>query len=251
MAQRRMCNLAGVVVLAFLFPGSLPAAESAPSIEPRAAEILTAALTHLAGVASLTVRADVVDEVTLSTGEKIQYPGRLELSLRRPDRLRYTIDGEQRRIAAWYDGKEFSLLDSEKNVCASTPAALSLAALFDQMETSFGFRPPLSVLLREDSVAVMMKRIKSGFYVGRGDVGGVACHHLAFRQQNIDLQVWVAAEGTPAIRRLVVTRQKLPAAPQLSFTNLVWDFNASLGDDLFRFGPPANAVRCEIRLLTK
>jgi len=252
MAHRGFLHLAVVAGLTLPLLGSFAGAVgSEPSIEPRAAEILKAALTHLAGTASFSVRAEVVDEATLATGEKIQYPGTLELSLRRPDRLRYTISGEQRRMAAWYDGKGFTLLDSEKNVCATTPAPQSLAALFDQMEMTLGFRPPLSVLIREDSVDVVLKRITAGFYAGRGEVGGVTCDHLAFRQANIDWQVWIAAEGTPLIRRIVVTRKKAPGAPQLSFTSLTWDFNASLSDALFQFEPPQGAVRCEFQVLTK
>lgn len=253
MAQRSFIHLAGVAGLAILLLGGPPAgaAEDAPSIEPRAAEILKAALAHLAGAASISVRAEVFDEATLATGEKIQYPGTLQLSLRRPDRLQYTIDGEQRRMAAWYDGTAFSLLDRDKNVCASTPAAQNLAALFDQMEKSLGFRPPLSVLMREDSVEVVIKRITSGFYAGLGEVDGVPCHHLAFRQQGIDWQIWIAAEGAPVIRRIVVTRKQVPGAPQLSFTSFTWNFNPSLSDGLFRFEPPPGAVRCEFQLLTK
>jgi len=252
MAPRGVLHLAGVAGLALLLlgpPGA--AAADALSIEPRAAELLKSALAHLAGAASLSVRAEVVDETTLATGEKIQYPGMLELSLRRPDRLRYALDGEQRRIAAWYDGAGFSLLDSEKNICASTPAPKDLSALFDQMEKTLGFRPPLSVLIREDNVDVVMKRITSGFYVGRGEIGGVPCHHLSFRQETIDWQVWIAAEGAPVIRRIVVTRKKAPAAPQLSFSSFIWDFNPTLSDALFQFEPPPGAVRCEFQVLTK
>jgi hypothetical protein len=253
MAHRRFLRLAGVAVLTILLPGStlVAAAAAAPAIEPRAAEILKAALTHLAGAASVTVRAEMVEETTLPTGEKLQYPGTLELSLRRPDRLRYTIDGEQRRVAAWYDGKGFTLLDSDKNVCATTPAPQTLAALFDQMEKTLGFRPPLSILMREDSIDVAMARLTSGFYAGRGAVGGVPSHHLAFRQESIDWQIWVAAEGAPAIRRIVVTRKKAPGAPQLAFTSFTWDFNAALSDALFQFEPPPGVVRCEFQLLTK
>jgi hypothetical protein len=230
--------------------GAVAAAEGA-SIEPRAAEILKAALTRLSGAASLTLRAEVVNETTLPNGEKLQYPGTLEISLRRPDRLWYRLEGEQRQVSAWYDGREFTLLDSEKNVCASTPAPKGLGLLFDEMADRLGFRPPLSVLLREDSVAVVMKRILSGFYVGRGVVGGAACHHLAFQQENVDLQFWVAAEGEPAVKRIVITLKKRPGAPQLSYTIQSLTLNPALEDAVFKFVPPPNVVRCEFQTLVK
>lgn len=252
MPPKMHLRLAGVAMLvALMVRGAPTAAAEQTSVEPRAAEILNAALTHLAGSASLTLRAEVISETTLSSGAKLQYPGTLEVSLRRPDRLAYRLESEQRRVAAWYDGKEFTLLDSEKNVCASTPAPQGLGPLFDDMAARLGFRPPLSVLLREDSASVVPQRMESGFYVGRGTVGGTLCHHLAFRQQNVDLQFWIAAEGTPVFKRLVITQKKLPSAPQLSYTIASWDFNTVLGDAVFNFEPPPDVVFCDFQKLVK
>ena len=253
MPPRNFRSVVCVAVVALLVPAEALRAVAAeqPAIEPRAAEILSAALTHLAGSASLTLRAEVLSETTLPSGQKLQYPGTLEIALRRPDRLWYRLESEQRRVAAWYDGKEFTLLDSEKNVCASMPALPGLGPLFDDMAARLRFRPPLSLLLREDSAARVLKRIASGYVVGRGEVGGTVCHHLAFRQESVDLQLWVAAAGAPLIKRLVITRKMQPAAPQLSYTIVSWDLNAALGDALFKFEPPQNAVRCEFQTLVE
>jgi hypothetical protein len=253
MLRKRLFRLAVAASLVFqATPGvSRAAGAEPPSIEPRAAEILKAALTHLAGVANLTLHAEVTSETTLPSGVTLQYPGVLDISLRRPDRLWYKLDAEQRRVAAWYDGKSFTLLDSEKNVCANTPAPEGLGPLFDTMAANLGFRPPLSVLLRDDSPSRIMQRITSGFYVGRGVVAGTACHHLAFRQQNVDLQIWVAEEGAPLIKRLVITRREPPAAPQLVYTIVSWDLKPVLSDEVFTFKPPQGVVQCEFKSLVK
>src|SRR5512134_2562980 len=180
-------RLACAITIALLTLGgtsAAPAAE-APSIEPRAAEILKAALARVAGAGSLTLLAEMTDETTLPSGEKLQYPATLEIFLRRPDRLRYKLDGERRRVGGWYDGKAFTLLDAGKNVCATTPAPPGLAALFDGLKRQYGFRPPLAVLLREDGADAALKGVVAGFHVGLGKVGGDLCHHLAFRQENI------------------------------------------------------------------
>lgn len=245
-------RLAGLAMLSLLLLRGAPASGAEqPPVEPRATEILNAALKHLAGAPSLTLRAEVVTETVLASGIKLQFPGTLQVMLRRPDRLSYRLDSEQRRIAAWYDGKSFTLLDSEKNVCASTPAPKGLGPLFDDMAARLGFRPPLSVLLREDSASVVTRGIEAGFYVGRGEVGGTACHHLAFRQKNVDLQLWVAAEGDPVIKRIVITQKKVAAMPQRAYTVTSWDFNAELGDAVFNFEPPPDVVRCEFQELAK
>jgi hypothetical protein len=244
-------RLAGAAAFALLAFGELPAAHAAePSVEPRAAELVKAALTHLSRAGNIALRAEMTAETALPSGEKLQYPATLEVSLRRPDRLRYTIDGERRRIGGWYDGKTFTLRDGEKNVCAATPAPRSLSALFDGLKEKYGFRPPLAILLREDSADAALKGVTSGFHAGRGKVDGVLCEHLAFRQEKIDWQIWIAAEGDPVIKRIVMIRKQLPGAPQLSFTFLSWDFKTALEDARFVFEPPQGAVWCEFQKLS-
>jgi hypothetical protein len=204
-----------------------------PSVEPRAAEILNAALNHLAGTASLTLRAEVYSETTLASGVKLQYPGTLEVMLRRPDRLSYRLESEQRRIAAWYDGKSFTLLDAEKAVCASTPAPNGLGPLFDDMASRLGFRPPLSGLLRADAPAPSC----SGWSPVSTSGAARSPARLpppGLPQQNVDLQLWVAAEpGHQADRD---HPEEAAVVPRLS-TIASWDFNAVLGRR-FHFEPP-------------
>lgn len=252
MPLKPLNRLAGRATLALLLLQAAPAAAAEqPAVEPRAMEILSAALKHVAGAPSLTLRAEVVSETVLSSGMKLQYPGTLEVMLRRPDRLLYRLDSEQHRVAAWYDGKLFTLLDSDKNVCASTPVPAGLGPLFDDMATRLGFRPPLSALVREDNASAFARGIETGFYVGRGVVGGTPCHHLAFRHQNVDLQLWIAEQGDPVVKRIVITRKALAGMPQRSYTVTAWDFNARLGDAVFNFEPPPNVVRCEFQELVK
>jgi hypothetical protein len=247
MVTRTAC--VGALALLLQSPAGATAA-APPGVEQRAADILSAALTHLAGTASFKIRGEVISETVLPSGQRLHYPGRLELALRRPDRLWYRLESEQRRIAAWYDGKEFTLLDSEKNACASTPAPQGLGLLFDDMAKRLGFRPPLSVLLRDDSPSVVLARMLSGFYVGRDELDGTPCHHLAFQQQNVDLEFWVAAEGAPLLKRVVIVQKKAPQMPQLAYSVLAWE-PGPLDDALFRFVPPPDVVRCEFQSLAR
>lgn len=253
MPPKLFSRTACVLALALVLPQGFSAATAGEQsgVEQRAAEILNAALTHLAGSASFRIRSEVISESVLPSGLRIHYPGTLELAVRRPDRLWYKLESEQRRVAAWYDGKTFTLLDSEKNTCAGTSAPQSLGMLFDDMAQRLGFRPPLSVLLREDSPSIVPKRMLSGFYVGRGVLGGTDCHHLAFRQESVDLEFWVAADGAPIVKRIVIVQKRRPAVPQLAYTIVSWEPNAALDEALFRFVPPTNVVRCDFQSLAR
>ncbi len=220
-------------------------AQEPPAIEPEAARILKAALERIGGAKSFTFRAEVTSDVPLPGGQKLQFPGVLEVAVRRPDGFWNMFEGEQRTVRSWYDGKNFTLLNSGKNVYACWPAPERLDDLFGSMRDKLGFTPPLAPLLRENLAATALEKVTAGSIVGRGVIAGTPCRHLAFRGAKTDWQVWVAEQGEPLIKRIIITYKLEAAAPQYAATFLSWDFAPSLSDAIFAFTPPAGAVQCE------
>lgn len=221
------------------------AAEVKPLVEPEAAQTLKAALERIAGAASFAYRAEVTNDTPLPSGQKLQFSGTLEVAVRRPNGLRSAFDGEQRTTRSWYDGRTFTLLNVGKNVYARWPAPQKLDDLLGAMNDTIGFTPPLSPLLREGVATTVLAKVTSGFTVGRSLVGGVPCRHLAFRGERTDWQVWVSEEGEPVLKRIVITYNQEPSAPQFAATFLAWDFAPRLADDVFGFTPPPGAVQGE------
>jgi hypothetical protein len=236
-----------VIGLALAAVTGIPEARAAeqPAIEPEAARIIKAALERIAGAQSLTFRAEVTKDSSLPSGQKLQFPGKLEVAVRRPNGFWNTFEGEQRTTRSWYDGKTFTLLNSGKNVYACWPAPEKLDDLFGSMRDTLGFTPPLAPLLRDDIAATALAKVTSGFVVGRGVIGETPCRHLAFRGEKTDWQVWVSEDGEPVIKRIVITYKLEPAAPQYAATFLTWDFAPRLSAADFVFTPPQGAVQCE------
>jgi hypothetical protein len=220
-------------------------AEEKPAIDPEAARILKAVLERIEKAPSFTFRAEVATDAPLPSGQKIQYPGMLEVAVRRPNGLWNMFEGEQRTVRSWYDGKTFTLLNSGKNVYACSAAPERLDDLLGTMKEKLGFTPPLAPLLRDNLVATALAKITSGSVVGRALIGETSCLHLAFRGKKTDWQFWVSEHGEPLIKRVVITNKLEPGAPQFTATFLSWDFAPRLSDAVFSFTPPQGAVRCE------
>lgn len=240
--------LAGAL-LALAGAGDAARAAEGASIEPQAESLLRAALGKVAGAGSFTFRAETVDDVPLPSGERVEFPGTLEVAVKRPNRLRLRSDGGRRGARSWYDGKTYVLLSPEANTYATCPGPERLDDLFTQLRENYGFTPPLSTLLRADVVERVFARVRSGHVVGTETIGGAPAAHLAFRGEKVDWQVWVAAAGEPLIRRIVITWREQPGAPQYAATFLSWEFEPRLEDADFAFTPAPDAVRCEFETL--
>ena len=249
-------GIAGALLAAVLTHGAVtgvPAAsaEEKPSIEPEAARILKGALERIGGAASFAFRAEVASDVSLPSGQKIQFPGVLEVVVRRPNGFWNAFEGEQRTSRSWYDGTTFTLLNSGKNVYARWPAPETLDELLGGMREQLGFAPPLAPLLRRNVAATALARVTSGFVVGRGVIGGTPCRHLAFRGGKTDWQLWVTEQGEPEIKRIIITYKLEPDARQYAATFLSWDFAPRTSDADFVFAPPQGAVQCEFDLVDR
>ena len=248
----RLIAAAGCLLAVLGSSPPVQAAEKNPAVDPRAARILKAALQDLTAAKSFTFRAEVIKEEPLDSGQRIQNIGILKTFVRRPDRLAVVRQGEELGEGnMYYDGKLFTLLNTKENVYGTWKAPATIDALLETIKENLGFVPPLAALLRSDmGSGAREKEILSATYVGRAEIRGVDCHHLALTGHVVDLQVWVS-DGAPVIKRIVVTFKKAPMTPQFTATFLDWDFNAHLSDYLFAFSPPPGARKIEFKVKGK
>ena len=253
MGAQRMTGLVAAMCLVLLAAADTAAGADAspPAIEPAAAKILQSALEKIARAQGIAFRAEIANDTPLPGGEMIQFTGILEVVARRPDRFWSRFSGEQRSHESWFDGKTFTHLDSAGKAYATSAAPGKLDNLFRTMKEKLGFTPPLSLLLRENVAQKALSKVRSGFSVGRAIVGGVACQHLAFRGEKFDWQAWIAEEGEPVIKRIVITYKQVAGSPQYIATFIDWDFAATPPESLFTFTPPQGAVQCDFQTLGK
>jgi hypothetical protein len=215
-------------------------------IEPKAQRILRAGLEYLQKAPEVSFRASVSEDHFLPSGQMIQFTRDITMHMRRPDKIRSEIVGNDGNVtSAYYDGKKFTLFNEIGNSYAEWDAPSNIDDFGEKIREKLGFSPPLVILLYEDLLKNLLKKVSSGFYVGKVPVDGVLCHHLAFTQENVDWQVWFQEGKQLTIRKLVVTLKKQPNAPRLTVVFADWDFKPGLADSLFAFDPPEGSLKIE------
>ncbi len=242
--------IVGLLVVA-VPAGAQVDSDKSPAVELRAEKILRAALDYLESAKEFTFHVEETMDQVMPKGQKVQCGGFLDMSVRRPDRLRYRHSGDLHQTDAWYDGKNFTLMDRTNNTYTVFPAPETLDALVDNLKQKQGFRLPLFNLLRDGLTVKALEDVRSGFYAGFHRVGGIPCHHLAFSQDNMDWQVWVEDGAQPLLRKMVISFNKLPGSPQYAAEFSQWDFAPHLGGLLFSFDPPEGAVKADFLSLPK
>jgi hypothetical protein len=231
---------AGISALAAAPPAHAKSAPAKPAVDPDAISALHKMGEFLRAQQNFSVQARTTTDDALSSGQKVQFGSTVDLKIRRPDKMRMDISGDRRNEHIFYDGKTFTVFDDRPGFYAAFPAPASLAELKDVLEKKYVFDLPLADLFYWGANHDGTKEIQRATRVGTANIEGFLCDHYAFRQKDVDWEVWIEQGGRPLPSKIVITTTSEKSQPQHTMI-LNWDLNAKFDDQLFTFVPPANA----------
>jgi hypothetical protein len=220
-------------------------AASPPVIEAKADQVLRQMAEYLSTLKSFSWHTQSAIDEVLSNGFKLQFAETVDVFVRRPNRLRVNGNGDKRNQQLFYDGKSVTLFDEDFNTYATVKAPPDIEKTLDYTLEAFNISAPLSELVYRNAYDILTESVQSGFYIGLSSINGVKSHHLAFRQKDIDWQIWIEDSKTPLPRKLVITSKWVTGAPQFISLLSDWNTSAQLTDSLFNFVVPEKAEKIE------
>jgi hypothetical protein len=242
--MRRRISTIGWVVVAVL--GSVAVVRSAepetPKIDPKAEEYLKGMCTYMAGLHTFSFQVEEMFDETQDDGQKLQLGNQRHMSVSRPDKMFGESEGDTKNSQFFYDGKTATVYDRAQKTYAVEKVPATIDGMLDDLHERFATNQTLSDFLFADSYKVFTENVESGAYIGEHYVGKVKCHHLAFRQKNLDWQIWIEEGEKPLPRKFVITFKQEPDQPQFTALFHRWDENPTLSDEMFQFQPP-NGLR--------
>lgn len=231
-----------------------PSVEKAPAssvlmINPEVEALLKKMSDLIKNSKEFSFHAEIIYDDILPSGQKIQFAAAQNVNVKRPDKVFATYQSDVESREFWYDGKDFTLLDRNKNLYSTAGAEPTIDGTLEEIMNKYGYTPALSDFIYSDPYKTLMKNVLSGFYVGTGDVNGTECYHLAFVEKYIDWQIWIEAGDTPLVRKVVITYKTVPESPQYMAVFSDWKFNKPLPDSLFEPQLPSGAKEINMTVL--
>ncbi|HXN33875.1 MAG TPA: DUF2092 domain-containing protein [Polyangiaceae bacterium] len=221
--------------------GGAPARESA--IDPQAKDALTRMSDAFKSLPAFSVHEDITREQVLNGDLKVQKSSSADVIVRRPDRLKASVVGDDdKKRAIFFDGKTVTLYMPTRNYYARMDAPGTIGAAIDTAESRYGLDFPAPDFLRMASGEDFAKGLTAAGEVGKSRVGNTDCEHYAYRSADVDYQLWVETGDKPPLpRKLVITSKKDPTQPE--YTAIVtWDLAPTIDDAAFTFRPPEGAT---------
>lgn len=211
-------------------------------LEPAAVDALKRMGTYLRSLKSFEVDAVTTDEDVLDDGQKLQRESKATLLAKVPDRLRVHVANDRHERLYLFDGKNFTLSAERVNMYATVKAPATIGQLATKLEDDFGMDLPLADLFRWGSPQWKAAKLEGAMDVGPSVVDGTTCQQYAFRQADIDWQVWIQKGDYPLPRKLVITTTSDAARPQHTAV-YTWNLAPSFNEQAFVFEPPPGAER--------
>jgi hypothetical protein len=217
----------------------------AQDLDPSATEVLQFMSDYLAATAAFSVNADVDFEVVASTGQKLQFSSYSSLVMQRPSGLYLERRGAVADAEIFFDGSQITLFGRRINAYAQQALTGTVDDAILTVEAETGLPFPGADLLFADPYAVLSEGVESSTYLGTAYIDGVEVHHLAFREAEVDWQLWVQTGDVPLPMKYVITTKWLTGAPQYEIRLRDWDTSPSIDDARFTFTAPAGATPLE------
>ena len=185
-------------------------------------------------------------DVVTNDGQRIQLDGTTNYKVRKPGFvIDYVSDQKSRRFI--YDGKSFTVYSPKLGFYAQAPAPATNKEVLDAIYEKFGISLPLVDFLRwgDGENADRIQALKSAYEVGTATVDGVDTDHFAFREADVDWEIWIQKGDQPLPRKLVIVDRSQGTHPTFT-SRLNWQVNPAYTDSDFAFVPDADAKRIQL-----
>jgi hypothetical protein len=219
-----------------------PAAHAADNaaVSPQAQAVLDRMTAFLRAQPTFAIESTATRDEVLAYGYKLQHQEHADVVVRRPAQLRATVEGDLGSRTVVYDAGRLALYSPGDAAYVRTPAPDTLAKLLGGLFDA-GVDLPLADVVYQATEGTLADGARGGVLVGTATVDGVACDHLAFRQANVDWQLWVQQGDMPVPRKIVITTRYEVGEPQYQAV-LRWNLAPRIDAATFAFDPPKGAV---------
>lgn len=242
-------GFSAILALTAAAPGHALAQAAAPAtakaggeVEPGAVEALKRMSAYLGTLTAFEIKADNSLDLVLDDGQKVQVDGVATYRVRRPNGFVIEASTDLKARQFVYDGKSLTVYAPKLGYYATVDAPPTIRQALDAASQKYGVTLPLEDLFRwsEPGGAERASLLDEGFFVGGATLNGEETDQYAFRQGDIDWQIWIRRGDKPVPVKVVIVDRSDEAQPAYT-ARLSWNVAPSFAGDAFTFKPAKDA----------
>ena len=215
----------GLALLALALGCSRPQTLTPEAARAKGDELLRQMSQTLAATQAFSYRAEQAVERIRGSGERVTERFSRNTVVRRPNQLAFTDQGQDHDGAAWYDGRQLTIISNRDKVWVRGPMPGTLDEAMDFVSAEYAVQIPTADVLYSNPYEALVTSDTTGGWVNVEQVGDRSCDHLSYQQPVVDWQIWVTQDDRKLPCQLQITYKSEPGHP---VTRVVFhDWNAA------------------------
>ncbi|MGO4831073.1 DUF2092 domain-containing protein [Rhizobiaceae sp. 2RAB30] len=212
-----------------------------------AKQLLKSMSDYLAKQDALSFDYNATLDVVTNDSQKLGLASSGTLTLNRPNKIRATRAGGFVDLETVFDGNTLTLLGKNVNKYTQLPVTGTVEQIIDELKDKYDRPLPAADLLMSDSYSALMEDVYDSKDLGSGVINGVECDSLAFRKDDVDLQIWITQGDQPTPCKYVITSRSMGDGPQYTVEFANWKTGDSATKDDFAFKNDSGAEKIELK----
>jgi hypothetical protein len=213
-------------------------------VNAEARAILERMSDEIASLDKFVITGEGYADARLETGQLIEHSSDVVMRASRPDKLRVTSQSAESTGEIFFSEGMLSVYNGNSKYYAQTPVPAGLNAAVRFAVDEVGIEAPILDFIASDVASYLMQDADSVDYYGLSRFRGQSHHHIGIRTTEIDIQLWVLAEGAPLPAKMALSAKWEGGTPRSVFF-FSWDTDPKIKSKTLRFEPPPGAIKIE------
>lgn len=230
--------------LAALF---LASCSTTQQIDSKTNTVLNGMSDKLAAAKTLRVKVTRQSSPGFNAGMVVAESANGSVVVQRPGRLSAQMKTSEGARTIGFDGSNLTVVDHAAGTHAVVKAPGDIDNAVRSIQRIYGLTPPVGELLSNHPRALLLEGVKTAKHTGTESINGVECDRLAFQQDGLSWQLWVAT-GDKLPRRISFAYPNGEGGAPLTMTATItkWELDTPVSDEDLTVKPPSGSRLLEM-----
>lgn len=210
--------------------------------EPDPKDLLKRMGEAIASLESYRISGDAYADARLDAGLIIEHASEATLSVRKPDTVRITNKTSEDEKDLFFNSGVLTIYTRSKNFYGQTEIPEGAEAALDYATDELGIDAPMIDFVTGKVAERLLAGATDVQYLGTSLIRGHIHEHVVIRTPEIDVQLWIAAEGLPLPGKMSLSAKWDGGSPR-TVVFMQWDTDPDFPTDALEFDPPDGAIK--------
>ena len=227
-------------LFALIFYGLIANFAYAEELDPRV--LIKRMGDEVASLQSFVINGEAYSDARLDAGLIIEHAAQATLRVRKPDTVRITNKTSEDVKELFFAFDLLTIYTRSRNFYGQIEIPGGAKDALDYAVNEMGIDLPMLDFVSGNVAERMLTDATDVMYLGKSLIRGIEYEHVVIRTPEIDIQLWIAAEGRPLPGKMSLSAKWDGGSPR-TVVFMDWDTAPEFPNHALQFEPPEGATK--------